>query len=117
MTGRCSASFRIGTGQARKASRVSTLLPVPEAPAIPEAVQAPPAALPAAPRLYKSRTERKLFGVCGGMGTYLNVDPTILRILFVVGAFASFGFMILLYIAMAIIVPNEPAALPAAQTA
>lgn len=68
-------------------------------------------------RLYKSRSERKLFGVCGGIATYLNVDPTIIRILFVVGALASCGFMILLYIAMAIIVPNEPARAPEAQTA
>ncbi len=64
-------------------------------------------------RLYKSRLERKTFGVCGGIATYLNVDPTIIRILFVVGAFASCGFMILLYIAMAIIVPNEPEVRPA----
>lgn len=59
-------------------------------------------------RLCKSRLERKMFGVCGGIATYLNVDPTIIRILFVVAALASFGFMILLYIAMAIIMPNEP---------
>ncbi len=68
--------------------------------------EAPPMSQPL--RLYKSRVERKLFGVCGGIATYANVDPTIIRILFVVAAFASFGFMILLYVAMAIIVPNEP---------
>jgi len=68
-------------------------------------------------RLYKSRVERKLFGVCGGIATYANVDPTIIRILFIVAAFASFGFMFLLYIAMAIIVPNEPLIQPTAPTA
>lgn len=70
--------------------------------------------MPQPARLYKSRIERKLFGVCGGIATYANVDPTIIRILFVVAAFASFGFMILLYIVMAIIVPNEPLVQPAA---
>ena len=65
-------------------------------------------AMPQPARLYKSRVERKLFGVCGGIAMYANVDPTIIRILFIVALFASFGFMALLYIAMAIIVPNEP---------
>jgi len=67
-------------------------------------------------RLYKSRVERKLFGVCGGIATYANVNPTIIRILFAVATFASAGFMILLYIAMAIIIPNEPLIQPAAPT-
>ena len=66
--------------------------------------------MPQPARLYKSRIERKLFGVCGGIATYVNVDPTVIRILFVVAAFASCGFMVLLYVAMALIVPNEPLA-------
>jgi len=74
----------------------------------------PPAADPVL-RLYRSRREKKLFGVCGGLASYLNVDPTIIRLLFVVAAPASFGFMILLYLAMAIIVPNEPLFLTASQ--
>jgi phage shock protein C len=64
-------------------------------------------------RLYRSRFERKLFGVCGGLGDYFDVDPTIVRILFVISALASFGLTILLYIAMAIIVPEEPLVSPA----
>jgi len=59
-------------------------------------------------RLFRSRTESKLFGVCGGIGTYLNADPTIVRILFIIAAFASAGLMILLYLIMAIVVPQEP---------
>ncbi len=59
-------------------------------------------------RLYKSRTGRKLFGVCGGIAAYFNVDPTIVRLLFIVAAFASFGFMLLLYAVMAIVTPREP---------
>lgn len=59
-------------------------------------------------RLYRSRAERKMFGVCGGIGTYFGIDPTIVRILFVISAFASFGLVIFAYILMAIIVPDEP---------
>jgi phage shock protein C len=58
-------------------------------------------------RLFRSRTDRKLFGVCGGLAEYLAIDPVIVRILFVVAAFASFGFMLLLYIVMAIVVPQD----------
>ncbi len=61
-------------------------------------------------RLFRSRTESKLFGVCGGIGTYLNTDPTIVRILFIIATFASAGLMILLYLIMAIVVPTEPPA-------
>jgi phage shock protein C len=59
-------------------------------------------------RLYRSRTEKKIFGVCGGIANYIGTDPTIVRLLFVIAGFASLGFMILLYIAMAIVVPYEP---------
>ncbi len=64
-------------------------------------------------RLFRSRTESKLFGVCGGIGTYLNTDPTIVRILFIIATFASAGLMILLYLIMAIVVPTEPPAVTA----
>ena len=68
-----------------------------------------PAPGPVAPnRLYRSRTERKLFGVCGGIGTYVHTDPTIIRILFIIALFASFGFILLLYFIMALVVPEEP---------
>ncbi len=73
-----------------------------------EPAPAPPAAAPQPNRLYRSRRERKIFGVCGGLATYVNTDPTIVRLLFAIGAFASFGFVLLVYIAMAIIVPEEP---------
>lgn len=59
-------------------------------------------------RLYRSRAERKMFGVCGGLGAYFGIDPTIVRILFVISVFASFGLAVLAYILMAIIVPEEP---------
>ena len=59
-------------------------------------------------RLYKSRAERKIFGVCGGIAAYFNVDPTMVRLLFIIASFASVGFMLLLYVIMAIVTPREP---------
>jgi len=59
-------------------------------------------------RLYRSRTEYKISGVCGGIAAYVNTDPTLVRILFIVAGFASAGFIILLYIILAIVVPKEP---------
>jgi phage shock protein C len=64
-------------------------------------------------KLYRAVYERKLFGVCGGLGQYFNVDPTIVRVLFIVSALASFGLTVLLYAVMAIVLPKEPIALPA----
>ncbi len=57
-------------------------------------------------RLYRSRTNRMLGGVCGGLGIYLNIDPTIVRLLFILLLFGSdFGF--LLYLVLWILVPEE----------
>jgi phage shock protein C len=57
-------------------------------------------------KLYRSRTDRKLWGVCGGLASYFDIDPTILRIIAVASLFAgSLGFWI--YIIMAIVVPVE----------
>jgi phage shock protein C len=69
----------------------------------------PPAATVAPARLYRSRTDKKVMGVCGGIATYLSVDPVIVRLGFVIAAFASFGFVVIVYIAFGIIVPKEPA--------
>jgi phage shock protein C len=52
------------------------------------------------------KKDKKLLGVCGGLGDYFDVDPTIVRILFVAGVLL-FGSGILLYIIMAIIMPDE----------
>ncbi len=58
-------------------------------------------------RLYRSRTNRKLWGVCGGLAQYFNFDPTLIRIIFVASLFVgTLGFWV--YIIMAIIVPLEP---------
>lgn len=57
-------------------------------------------------RLEKSSTDRVLSGVLGGIGEYFNIDPTILRIIFVVLLICGFGSPIFLYIVMALIMPD-----------
>jgi phage shock protein C len=58
-------------------------------------------------RLYRSRNNRMLFGVCGGLGEYLNVDPTVIRLIFVL-AFLPGGPGLIAYLALALLVPEEP---------
>jgi phage shock protein C len=61
------------------------------------------------PRLYRSRSDRMIGGVCGGLGKYLNIDPTLVRLLMV--ALALFGGPgLIVYLVMLIIVPEEPLA-------
>jgi phage shock protein C len=58
-------------------------------------------------KLYRSRTNRQVAGVCGGLAAYFNVDVTLMRVLFILlGLLGATG--IVLYIAMWIIVPEEP---------
>ncbi len=57
-------------------------------------------------RLHRSTTDRKIAGVCGGLGRHLNIDPTVLRVLFVVLAFFG-GAGLLLYGAAWLVVPEE----------
>lgn len=56
-------------------------------------------------RLYKSKANQMICGVCGGIGEFLNIDPTLIRLLLVLLCFTTTGFFI--YIAAAIIMPNE----------
>jgi phage shock protein C len=58
-------------------------------------------------KLYRSRTNRKLAGVCGGLAQYLNADATLIRVLFVVLALLG-GPGLVIYLLMWIIVPEEP---------
>ena len=59
-------------------------------------------------RLYRSRDERMLFGVCGGIAEYFGVDPTLIRLLFVALVVMGAGGGLLLYVAMVILVPEKP---------
>ena len=65
----------------------------------------PPAAPPRR-RLERSRTDRVVAGVCGGLGDYFDVDPVIFRIAFVVLAFVG-GAGFLLYPAAWLLLPEE----------
>ena len=57
-------------------------------------------------RLYRSRTDRMIWGVCGGLSKYFDVDPTIVRVIFIVLTVIS-GFGIIAYIILALVVPLE----------
>jgi phage shock protein C len=60
-------------------------------------------------RLYRSRDDRKIAGVCAGLGKYFNVDPTIMRLIFVLAAiFTAVGPAVLIYILLVVIIPEEP---------
>ncbi len=61
-------------------------------------------------KLYRSRSDRMIAGVCAGLGRYLGIDPTVVRLVFVVLALLGVGSGVLLYIIMIPIIPQEPAA-------
>ena len=61
-------------------------------------------------RLYRSRTNRMVSGVCGGLGVFANVDPTIVRLLFPAGTIFSGWILLLVYLAMIFVVPEAPQA-------
>jgi len=57
-------------------------------------------------KLYRSRTSKTIAGVCGGLAEYLNMDPTIVRVLWVLLSFWGPG--LIAYIIMACIIPEAP---------
>ena len=59
-------------------------------------------------QLYKSNTNKKIAGVCGGIGEYFGVDPTLIRLGFVALSFLAGGGL-MVYILAAIIIPDEAA--------
>lgn len=61
-------------------------------------------------RLFRSRDERMIAGVAGGVARYLNVDPALVRIGFVALAICSFGLTAVAYAAAMIIIPEEETA-------
>ena len=58
-------------------------------------------------KLYRSRTNKMICGVCGGFGEYLNIDATVVRVIWALLAFSSFGLCLLAYFIAAIIMPDE----------
>lgn len=67
-------------------------------------------------RLFRCRHDRLVAGVASGVAEYFHIDPTIVRVLWVVSVFFG-GLGLLLYFVMAIIVPMEPEAGPAGSAA
>ena len=58
-------------------------------------------------KLYKSTTDRKLCGVCAGIANYLNIDPTVVRLLWALITFLG-GAGVIAYIVCALVIPDEP---------
>ena len=63
-------------------------------------------------RLYRSRTDKQISGVSGGLGAYLGVDPTVVRIMWVLATFVTFPVAPIAYIVLAAMIPQEPIANP-----
>lgn len=59
-------------------------------------------------KLYKSRTDKKWAGVCGGLAKYFGISSTVIRLLFVITFFAGSGTSLLVYLALAIALDKEP---------
>jgi phage shock protein C len=59
-------------------------------------------------RLYRSRLDRMIGGVCGGLGDYFDIDPTVVRLLFVFGTLLG-GPGVIAYLILLVVVPLEPA--------
>lgn len=57
-------------------------------------------------RLFRSSRDKMICGVCGGIGEYFNIDPTLIRLAVVLLACLSFGIVIVAYIIAAIIMPQ-----------
>ena len=57
-------------------------------------------------KLYRSRTDRWIGGICAGLGEYFNIDPLIIRILWLILAFSGGGLIVYLICLFAI--PEEP---------
>jgi len=58
-------------------------------------------------RLYRSSKNKVLFGVCGGLGEYFNIDPTLVRLLWVIFSLL-YGIGLLAYLIAIVIIPQEP---------
>jgi phage shock protein C len=59
-------------------------------------------------QLTRSTSNRMIAGVCAGLGEYLGIDPTIIRLLTILAFFTGFGGIALVYLIMAVVVPEKP---------
>ncbi|KWX72376.1 PspC domain-containing protein [Paenibacillus jilunlii] len=58
-------------------------------------------------KLYRSESDKRISGVCGGLARYLNIDTTLIRLLAVATALFSLGTVVFLYILASILMPKE----------
>ena len=58
-------------------------------------------------KLYRSRKNKMLCGVCGGLGEYLGIDPTVVRLLVALLSLSSVGMGVIIYFVAAFIIPEE----------
>lgn len=59
-------------------------------------------------KLYKSRDDKYIGGVCGGIGEYFEIDSTIIRLAAILLSFATSGVLVLIYILLCFLIPYEP---------
>lgn len=59
-------------------------------------------------KLYRSRTNSKLTGLCGGLAEWMGFSPTFIRLVVIISAFCSFGTTLLIYFIASLIVPKAP---------
>ena len=57
-------------------------------------------------KLCKSEMDKKICGVCGGLGEYFNSDSTLIRLVFVIFGLASFGTGVAFYLIAALVMPE-----------
>ncbi|MDO8538357.1 MAG: PspC domain-containing protein [archaeon] len=58
-------------------------------------------------RLYRSRKDKILGGVCGGIANYFSIDPVIVRLIWILLSIGSFGAGIIIYLIAWVIIPQE----------
>ena len=58
-------------------------------------------------KLTRSTSNRMIAGVCAGLGEYLGIDPTVVRLLVILAFFTGFGGIALVYLIMAFVVPEQ----------
>ena len=62
---------------------------------------------PETKKLYRSRSNRMIVGVCAGLAEFFGIDPTIVRLVFVLGTLFGYGAFIFIYIVLFFVVPEE----------
>lgn len=58
--------------------------------------------------LYRSKTDRKIAGICGGLGKYFNIDPTVVRVIFILMLLPGGLPGVLPYLVLWVVIPEEP---------